>query len=170
MPLAIVWTPEIRDRPRYASVAIFNAELHLSLAGNVIIDASWRIPLHEAVSQDQSDLAVQVQRYLLAPDREILQVELLGQGGAFYRRVWQALLAIPLGHAVSYSALAEQLGSGARAVAGACKANPYAGLIPCHRVVAKSGIGGFMGHTSGEIVELKRRILLAERQIAQNQA
>lgn len=170
MPLAIAWSSGAHDRHSYASVAVFDAELRLTLAGDVIIDASWRIPSHDGVSQDESDLVLQVQRYLLAPDRELLQVKLLDQGSAYHRRVWQALLKIPLGHTVSYSALAEQLGSGARAVAGACKANPYAGLIPCHRVIAKSGIGGFMGYSSGEMVELKRRILATERQIAQSQA
>jgi methylated-DNA-[protein]-cysteine S-methyltransferase len=170
MPLAIVWSPVGHDRQSYASVAVFDAELRMTLAGDVIVDASWCIPHSEVVSQDPSDLALRVQRYLLDPDRELLQVKLLDQGSDYHRRVWQALLEIPLGHAVSYSALAGQLGSGARAVAGACKANPYAGLIPCHRVVAKSGIGGFMGYSSGEMVELKRRILASERQIAQNQA
>lgn len=166
MPLAIDWTPAVHDSPAYASVAVFGAELRLTLSGDVIVDASWVISPHDPVSQDRADLALRVQAYLLDPERQALHVKLLEQGSAYHRRVWQALLEIPLGQSVSYSGLAEQLHSGARAVAGACKANPYAGLIPCHRVVAKSGIGGFMGHSSGEMVELKRRILASERQIA----
>jgi len=170
MPLAIDWTSATLDNPSFASVAVFGAELRLALVGDVIVDASWIVAPNEQVCQDRGDLPLRVQSYLLDPERQTLQVKLLDQGGAYHRRVWHALLAIPLGHSVSYSALAEQLHSGARAVAGACKANPYPGLIPCHRVVAKSGIGGFMGHSCGEMVELKRRILASERQIAHGPA
>ena len=80
---------------------------------------------------------------------------------AFQRRVWSALQAIPRGETRSYSELAVQLGApaGARAVAGACGANPVAVAVPCHRVVAKDG--ALTGYRWG--VERKRRLLEAER-------
>lgn len=170
MPLTIDWCSGSEPLFTYVDVVVFDAELRLTLAGEVIVDASWQIRDNNSEPQTSSELAERVKRYLLAPDREFLHVKLLEQGSSYYRRVWQAMLQIPLGETLSYSALAGQLDSGARAVARACSGNPYAGLIPCHRVVAKSGIGGFMGYTSGEMVELKRRILDAERQIAQGQA
>ncbi|ERN42597.1 O-6-methylguanine DNA methyltransferase [Rubidibacter lacunae KORDI 51-2] len=60
---------------------------------------------------------------------------------AFQRRVWEALRAIPVGTRASYSELARVLGAptAARAVAGACAANPVAIAIPCHRVVRQNG-------------------------------
>ena len=66
------------------------------------------------------------------------------RGTAFQLQVWQALRAIPAGETVCYTVLAQRIGqpSAARAVAGACAANPVAVAIPCHRVVAASqGLG-----------------------------
>lgn len=65
-------------------------------------------------------------------------------GSAFQQRVWQAIAQIPCGQTRTYGELAKQIGSGPRAVANACGANPLPLVIPCHRVVAKNGIGGFM--------------------------
>ncbi len=66
-------------------------------------------------------------------------------GTAFQQRVWQALLAIPPGTTASYGAVARACGSAPRAVGQAVGANPIAILIPCHRVVAAAGPGGYSG-------------------------
>lgn len=166
MPLVVTWHAKAPGKFSQIRVSVFDVQLVLTLAGNVVVDASWQLADENEAAPATCPLAQQVNAYLMAPDRQYLTIDLLTQGGDFYRRVWQAMLAIPLGDTISYSELAKQLGSGARAVARACSGNPYAGLIPCHRVVAKSGIGGFMGYTSGEMVELKMRILAAERAIA----
>jgi len=65
----------------------------------------------------------------------------------FYVRVWQALYAIPFGEVRSYGDIAKLSGSpkAARAVGQACGANPIVLFIPCHRVVARNGPGGFRG-------------------------
>jgi AraC family transcriptional regulator of adaptative response/methylated-DNA-[protein]-cysteine methyltransferase len=77
------------------------------------------------------------------------------RGTAFQQRVWQALREIPAGETVSYAELAGRVGlaAGARAVAGACAANPVAVAIPCHRVVRNDG--SISGYRWG--VERKRR-------------
>src|SRR3569832_2732459 len=67
----------------------------------------------------------------------------------FQLRVWHALMVIPHGQPTTYGALAKQLGTAARAVGQACGSNPLPILIPCHRVVAASGLGGFMHASSG---------------------
>jgi len=79
------------------------------------------------------------------------------RGTAFQQRVWEALRAIPSGETVSYAQLAARLGmpSGARAIAGACAANPVAVAIPCHRVVRNDG--ALSGYRWG--VERKRALL-----------
>ena len=66
---------------------------------------------------------------------------LLLKGTDFQLRVWRALLALPRGAIISYEDLAVRLGrpTACRAVAGAVAANPVAYLIPCHRVIRKSG-------------------------------
>jgi O-6-methylguanine DNA methyltransferase len=68
-------------------------------------------------------------------------------GTEFQRRVWLHIGAIPYGSCITYQKLAELAGSplGARAAAMACGANPLSLIIPCHRVVAVNGLGGFAG-------------------------
>ncbi len=90
------------------------------------------------------------------------QVPLAPAGTAFQRRVWAALRAIPPGETRTYGALAAALGSHPRAVAGACRANPWVLLVPCHRAVSTCGPGGFMGATDGWPLALKRRLLAHE--------
>lgn len=59
--------------------------------------------------------------------------------------VWKELLRIPYGEVTTYGEVARRLGrpSSARAVGGACGRNPVVILVPCHRVVASNGLGGY---------------------------
>lgn len=83
------------------------------------------------------------------------------RGTVFQQRVWEALRQVPSGSTVSYAELAERIGlpSGARAIAGACAANPIAVAVPCHRVVRTDG--ALSGYRWG--VERKRALLERER-------
>ena len=89
-----------------------------------------------------------------------LQVE--PQGTDFQRRVWAALTEIPPGETRTYGALAAELGSGARAVGNACRNNPVSIIIPCHRIVGVSGIGGYSGKTAGREINRKQWLLRHE--------
>jgi methylated-DNA-[protein]-cysteine S-methyltransferase len=91
-------------------------------------------------------------------------------GTPFQLRVWHALMNIPAGHATTYGALAHQLGTAARAVGQACGANPLPLLIPCHRVVAASGLGGFMHSASGAPLDVKTWLLAHEGAAPPSQA
>lgn len=84
------------------------------------------------------------------------------RGTPFQRRVWRALQQIPAGETRRYAELAMQLNSSPRAVAQACRANPLPILIPCHRVVAASGIGGYMGQSAGPMLAIKHWLLQHE--------
>jgi methylated-DNA-[protein]-cysteine S-methyltransferase len=84
------------------------------------------------------------------------------RGTPFQLRVWEALRRIPPGHTVTYGELAAELGTSPRAVGGACRANPCPLVVPCHRVVAKQGLGGFAGDTTGHRLEVKRWLLRHE--------
>ncbi|NOS98673.1 MAG: methylated-DNA--[protein]-cysteine S-methyltransferase [Methylotenera sp.] len=86
---------------------------------------------------------VQIMRYLQQPNAPF-NLPIIMQGTPFQQRVWQAIAAIPVGQVRTYGQLARQIGSGPRAVANACGANNTPLIIPCHRVVAQNGIGGFM--------------------------
>ncbi|PKO47178.1 MAG: cysteine methyltransferase [Betaproteobacteria bacterium HGW-Betaproteobacteria-22] len=102
----------------------------------------------------------QVMHYLQQPDAHF-SLPLAQQGTPFQQRVWQAIAAIPCGQTRTYGQLAHQLGSGPRAVANACGANQLPLLVPCHRVVAQSGIGGFMQGKQGGLL-IKKWLLRHE--------
>lgn len=76
---------------------------------------------------------------------EIFDVPLDLQGTPFQQRVWDALRRIAPGTVRTYADLARELGSSPRAVGGACRSNPCLILVPCHRVVAQRGLGGYSG-------------------------
>ena len=90
-----------------------------------------------------------------------LDLPLHVRGTAFQQRVWEALRAIPAGVTVSYTELAQRIGSpnAVRAVAGACAANPVAVAIPCHRVVRNDG--GLSGYRWG--IARKRALIDREK-------
>ncbi|MBS3963117.1 MAG: methylated-DNA--[protein]-cysteine S-methyltransferase [Methylomonas sp.] len=162
MTLFIDWQTLAHGPKTTIAVPVFDAGLHLVLRNDVITDASWCVSPPAAMNCPIHGIADQVAHYFAAPDRVDLHLKLLRQGSDYARSVWQQLLLIPAGTTLTYAELATKLGSGPRAVARACRDNPYAGLIPCHRVVAKTGVGGFMGQRSGPFVALKQRILVFE--------
>jgi methylated-DNA-[protein]-cysteine S-methyltransferase len=90
----------------------------------------------------------QIKAYLINPNKDF-NLPLMLKGTAFQKRVWQAIATIPLGETRTYADIARQVGSGPRAVANACGANHLPLIIPCHRVVAKDGLGGFMAGKEG---------------------
>ena len=80
----------------------------------------------------------------------------------FEKKVYRRVLEIPLGSTITYEELARQIGhpNAARAVGNALKKNPYTLLIPCHRVVAKNGIGGYSrgAKEKKHLLELEKEI------------
>lgn len=84
------------------------------------------------------------------------------QGTDYQQRVWRALRKIPSGQTRSYGELADKIHSGARAVGNACRRNPVSIIVPCHRVVAANGPGGYGGAVNGAI--LQRKLWLLEHE------
>jgi methylated-DNA-[protein]-cysteine S-methyltransferase len=80
---------------------------------------------------------------------------------AFHEKVYKALMDVPYGHVVSYGELARLAGAprAARAVGSAMKRNRLCLLVPCHRVVASNGLGGYNGQ-----LEWKKALLDLERE------
>jgi methylated-DNA-[protein]-cysteine S-methyltransferase len=66
-------------------------------------------------------------------------------GSSFEARVWSAMQLIPYGETRSYGDLASAIGSAPRPVGRACGRNPIPIVIPCHRVLARGGLGGYSG-------------------------
>ncbi|KVW97316.1 methylated-DNA--[protein]-cysteine S-methyltransferase [Thiobacillus denitrificans] len=124
------------------------------------------LPLDTPVSTQLDARARQLARELDAywqnPAHPI-DVLFVPQGTPFQLRVWRTLMAIPAGQQTTYGTLAKLLGTAPRAVGQACGANPLPILIPCHRVVAASGLGGFMHSSSGAPLDVKTWLLAHER-------
>ncbi len=111
-----------------------------------------------------AEAARQIERYRDDPDADF-DLPLDVRGTPFQAKVWRALSRIPRGETRTYGAIAKALGSAARAVGQACGENRFPVVIPCHRVVAASGLGGFAHARGGYLMDAKRWLLRHERAI-----
>ncbi len=91
---------------------------------------------------------------------EVFDLPLAPNGTPRQRETWAALSDIPYGELRTYGELAAQLKSAARAIGGACGANPLPILIPCHRVIAAGGREG--GYSFAEGLDTKHQLLRLE--------
>ena len=91
--------------------------------------------------------------------RKIFDIQFKILPTSFRSKVYQEMQKISYGKSVTYSELADKIGNpkAFRAVGTACGKNPLPIIIPCHRVKAKSGLGGFTGG-----LEIKRFLLNLE--------
>ena len=103
----------------------------------------------------------QIERYLEDPEF-CFDLPIASQGTPFQRRVWRKIAAIGPGRTRSYGEIARELGSSPRAVGQACGANPVPLVVPCHRVLAAGGLGGFAHHEGGFHLSVKRWLLAHE--------
>jgi methylated-DNA-[protein]-cysteine S-methyltransferase len=101
-------------------------------------------------------------RAYLADPRSPWDLPLALHGTPFQHQVWEALRTIPPGQALTYGELAHRLDTSARAIGGACGANPVPIVVPCHRVVAVHGLGGYGGVGSRGRLDIKRWLLAHE--------
>jgi methylated-DNA-[protein]-cysteine S-methyltransferase len=125
------------------------------------------LPLGMRTQQPSNALAEHVCAVLmqyLRNRRCQFDLPLLPSGTPFQRHVWTAMQNIPPGQVVTYAELARWVDSGARAVANACGANPIPIIIPCHRVVAAHGLGGFMQGYKSSSLAIKQWLIEHERE------
>lgn len=130
------------------------------------------LPLSAVSQEPQNALAEraarQIERYREDPDTKF-DLPLLIEGTDFQQRVWDAMCRIPRGRTLTYGEMARKLGGAdfdsARVVGQACGDNRLPIVIPCHRVVAADGIGGFGHSTDGFLLEAKRWLLMHEASV-----
>jgi methylated-DNA-[protein]-cysteine S-methyltransferase len=91
-----------------------------------------------------AEAARQLDAYF-AGQRSHFDLPLAPAGSSFEARVWSAMQLIPYGETRSYGDLASMIGSAPRPVGRACGHNPIPIVIPCHRVLARGGLGGYSG-------------------------
>ena len=118
-------------------------------------------PLQDPRNATAGAAAHALREWIDDPDQPF-PVPLARTGTPFRERVWAAISAIPRGRTATYGALAAQLGSAPRAVGQACGANPFPLIVPCHRVTAASGLGGFANAHDGWLLDVKRWLLAFE--------
>jgi methylated-DNA-[protein]-cysteine S-methyltransferase len=136
--------------------------LTLTEEDDAIVALDWGWARDQASTALLETARSQLEEYL---DGERLTFDLpLRPHGTPYRlKVWAELRAIPFGRTLTYSQLAARAGGVARSIGGAMGSNPIPIIIPCHRVLAANGLGGFSG---GDGLETKRRLLHLEQRIA----
>lgn len=150
-----------------AIVAAPGFSLGVSCTGDEILAIDFLAPCTEAHPDSllAKEAVRQLRAYLKNPAFEF-GLPLAPAGTPFQRRVWAQIAAIPRGATRTYGELAQALGSAPRAVGGACGANPYPLVVPCHRVVASggglNGLGGFARERGGLLLQIKRWLLVHE--------
>jgi methylated-DNA-[protein]-cysteine S-methyltransferase len=119
------------------------------------------VPLRAAKDKLAARAVRQFRKYLEDPGARF-DLPLAEKGSAFQRRVWNTIRTIPRGRTLSYGQVAKHIRSAPRSVGQACGANWFPLVVPCHRVVASNGIGGFGNHGEGFHIEIKRWLLQHE--------
>jgi methylated-DNA-[protein]-cysteine S-methyltransferase len=146
----------------------------MASSGEALMRAEMHTPLPAFIQDLREEWDTDI-RIDAAPFREVIrQLEYYFSGklvqiravvqplteSVFTRAVHELLARIPYGETLTYREMAEETGNSraARAVGGACGRNPVLIIVPCHRVVAAHGLGGFGGG-----LELKKRLLELEK-------
>ena len=139
------------------------ATLGITTSGTHLTGIRFLAPTVPAKMPRRDTLAhlacVQLNAYLDDPGFQF-DIPLRLAGTRHRLQVWEAMQRIRPGTTRTYGEVARELSSSARAVGGACGANPIPVIVPCHRIVASNGLGGFMG-AAGEGFErsIKRWLL-----------
>ncbi|HEU0187059.1 MAG TPA: methylated-DNA--[protein]-cysteine S-methyltransferase [Gallionellaceae bacterium] len=140
-------------------------KLGIRCEGELLTGIDWLPPGHAELvplTPFAQKVCAQLNEYFRDPDfRFTLPLRLAGTDRQ--QRVWRAMCAIPRGQTRQYGELARELASSPRAVGQACGANPIPIVVPCHRVVSKTGLGGFANHEDGYLLDIKRWLLAHEQ-------
>jgi methylated-DNA-[protein]-cysteine S-methyltransferase len=123
------------------------------------------LPLSAPSISPKSELGRRAERQLEGYKKDAsakFDLPVLIEGTELQKAVWQAMCAIPRGKTRTYGELARDLRADARDIGQCCGDNRLPLVIPCHRIVAADGIGGFAHATSGYLVEAKRWLLMHE--------
>jgi methylated-DNA-[protein]-cysteine S-methyltransferase len=133
-------------RPAMPSLSIPSpiGDLTIEEQGDAIVAINWASRPAGNGSPLLAEAARQLQAYF---DGKLshFDLPLAPTGSPFEKRVWSAMQKIPYGETRCYGDLAADISSAPRPVGRACGHNPIPIVIPCHRVLAKSGLGGYSG-------------------------
>lgn len=116
----------------------------VTAADGAIVRLGWGAAPEGADTPLLAEARAQLTAYF-AGSRTGFDLPLRVEGSGFLRSVCDAMRTIPFGETRTYGDLAAELGVAAQPVGRACAANPIAILIPCHRVLAATSLGGYSG-------------------------
>ena len=159
MSFVIQWVENCSGAQEVIRIRTPAGQLVLYSQQGVINKADWE--LDDGIYPQDHEIQRQFRQYWLNTDK-LINIKLLKQGSDYRQKVWAELCKIPFGETLTYSALARKVNSSARAVGNACRDNPYPVIIPCHRVVSVSGMGGYCGQTEGDFMTIKYKLLAYE--------
>lgn len=129
---------------RSASLQTNVGHLTVTVQDNAISRLSWG----EAETGERcallTDALSQLEAYFAGRLKEF-DLPLAPDGGELHQAVFQAMLDIPYGSTRTYGEIAKDLGTYGQPVGQACGANPIPVIIPCHRVLSATGLGGYSG-------------------------
>ena len=109
-----------------------------------IVRIAWAYDGNDASTPLLTETISQLNAYF-AGKLEVFQLPLAPAGSPFQKRVYKAMCDIPWGETQTYGEIADKLQTAAQPVGQACGANPIPVVIPCHRVLASNGLGGYSG-------------------------
>ena len=109
-----------------------------------IMGLQKRWPKSRLIADPNAGINIRDQLFYACPNDRQAPLSILLKGTEFQLKVWQGLIALPAGQIISYKTLGNHIGKSSniatRAIGGAVGANPISWLIPCHRVLAQSGL------------------------------
>lgn len=160
----INWVEDCYGDEDFAIIQTPIAKFGLYAKGDVLIKAEWVLDKRSVRQPETEFLGNILQQLINFWQGSLLfySAPMLRQGTVFRNKVWEELCRIPAGQTRTYADLSAILVSSPRAIGGACRHNPFPLLIPCHRVVSTSGLGGYSGETIGELPGIKQKLLALE--------
>jgi methylated-DNA-[protein]-cysteine S-methyltransferase len=126
------------------SMATPVGDITISAENERIVAVDWGWSSQQTVTPVLARAREQLQAYFDG-DLRAFDLPLDPAGSAFQHAVWRAMLAIPAGQTRTYGDVCRDVGGTARSVGTACGSNPIPIIIPCHRIVAANGLGGYSG-------------------------
>ena len=149
---------DARLKTPFATLGIVASDTHLLHIHFLPMDVTAKAPTTNTVAHLAS---VQLMAYIENADFKFdLPIKLAGSKHQL--DVWRAMQKIDAGKTQTYGELAAKIDSSPRAVGTACGLNPLPIVVPCHRVVAANGLGGFMGGKQSDPLAIKRWLLAHE--------
>jgi methylated-DNA-[protein]-cysteine S-methyltransferase len=150
---------DARIKAPFATLGVKTSGTHVLALHFLPITVTAKSPIVNTIAHLAT---VQLMQYLDNPKFKF-DLPLKLSGSKHQIDVWHAMQKIAAGSVRTYGGLADEIGSDARAVGTACGKNPVPIIVPCHRIVAANGLGGFMGGKRDDPLAIKRWLLTHER-------